>query len=110
MSCVCQVKKAHCAMALWLTAALRASLKHTKELTMLSLRRGSSKAKMLPSTPSSITKMTSVSTETPTIAFVQAIAAVVSLETNALLFRIVYNGIKSDLTGINGFLFILAVV
>lgn len=60
---VFQVKRAHCPMALWLMGASRASLKHTKERTMLSLRRGTLKAKRPPSTPSSTTKMTSVSTD-----------------------------------------------
>lgn len=65
--CGVQVKQAHCPMVLWLMGALRASLEHTTELTMLSLQRDTLKAKTLPFTPSSIMKMTLVSTKSPNI-------------------------------------------
>lgn len=38
--CGVQGKQAHCPMVLWLMGALRASLEHTKEHTMLSLQSG----------------------------------------------------------------------
>lgn len=68
-----QVRRAHWPTALCLRGALRASLKPTKERTILSPQRGTLRTRMCPSIPSSTMKTTSVSAHIPAIALAQSL-------------------------------------